>query len=276
MIMKQITKFLMMLSLIAIPVTFTSCGSDDDYYYGHNNLLVRDAVQNYWNTYPSGTDYNTTKTWFWYYYPRATDSEFAAFMEAVNYGHVDNNKPVYNEQLVAQAKMLIGEWAGKMTLAYDENGKRQSQTFHARMKFFQYEDSKNSFSGHGVEVDTDSNGATQTLDFTWYIDKNGDIYIKYTKSGTIFRMDAKSSTKGFHLGYENQKGYDTFFGYGVGTNTTDEFYIDLARQSTNNAKGKLVKSRTASGDIAGKVFGNATQNIEPAYSQTSVSGLRAR
>ena len=55
-------------------------------------------------------------------------------------------------------------------------------------------------------------------------------------------MDANSSQKGFHLGYESQKGYDTFYGYGVSTNTTDEFYIDLARQATNKCKGKDIES----------------------------------
>ena len=144
------------------------------------------------------------------------------------------------------------------------------------MKFFQYETSKNSLSGHGTEVDTGADGSTQTLDFSWSVDKNGDIYIKYTKSGTIFRMDAHSSQKGFHLGYEKAKGYDTFYGYGVSTNTTDEFYIDLARQATNNAKGRMMKSRTATEDVTCRVFGKAVRNSGPAYSAKAVSGLRER
>ena len=144
------------------------------------------------------------------------------------------------------------------------------------MKFFQYESSKNSLSGHGTEVDTANDGSTQTLDFSWYIDKNGDIYIKYTKSGTIFRMDAKSNQKGFHLGYESQKGYDTFYGYGVSTNTTDEFYIDLARQATNNAKAKILKAYTTTNNIGNYVFGNATRNYNSLNSAKAIDGLRAR
>lgn len=266
--MKQITKFLMVLALVAVPVGFTSCDDDEEYCYYYNDL-VTEAVRNYWYTYPSGADYDTTRNWFLYYYPSATAVEFAEFMNAVNYGNV-------NDPLMAEAQMLSGEWAGKMTIAFDENGKRLSQTFYANMKFFQYETSKNSLSGHGTEVDTGADGSTQTLDFSWSVDKNGDIYIKYTKSGTIFRMDAHSSQKGFHLGYEKAKGYDTFYGYGVSTNTTDEFYIDLARQATNNAKGRIMKSRTATEDVTCRVFGKAVRNSGPAYSAKAVSGLRER
>lgn len=273
--MKQITKFLMALTLVAVPVGFTSCDNEEEYHYYYNDL-VTEAVRNYWYTYPSGADYYTTRDWFLYHYPSATAVELAKFMEAVNYGYVDNYKPKENDPLMAEVQMLTGEWAGDMTIYFDEKGKRMSQTFHANMKFFQYESSKKSLSGHGTEVDTANDGSTQTLDFSWYIDKNGDIYIKYTKSGTIFRMDAKSNQKGFHLGYESQKGYDTFFGYGVSTNTTDEFYIDLARQATNNAKAKILKAYTTTNNIGNYVFGNATRNYNSLNSAKTIDGLRAR
>ncbi|MBF1500546.1 MAG: hypothetical protein HXN82_06795 [Prevotella pallens] len=273
--MKQITKFLMALTLVAVPVGFTSCDNEEEYHYYYNDL-VTEAVRNYWYTYPSGADYYTTRDWFLYHYPSATAIELAKFMEAVNYGYIDNYNPKENDPLMAEVQMLTGEWAGDMTIYFDEKGKRMSQTFHANMKFFQYESSKNSLSGHGTEVDTAGNGATQTLDFSWFVDKNGDIYIKYTKSGTIFRMDAKSSKKGFHLGYEKAKGYDTFYGYGISTNTTDEFVIDLARQATSNGKGRMVKSRTATGKIAGEVFGKAILNDAAEHKAKAVSGLRER
>lgn len=273
--MRQITKFLMVLALIALPMGFTSCDTEDDYYPPYSSL-VTEAVQNYWRAYPGGTDYYTTREWFLYYYPMATAAELADFMDAVNYDYVDNYNPSNNDPLLNEVQMLSGEWAGNMTIAFDKNEQRLSQTFHANMKFFQYESSKNSLSGHGTEVDTANDGSTQTLDFSWYIDKNGDIYIKYTKSGTIFRMDAKSNQKGFHLGYESQKGYDTFYGYGVSTNTTDEFYIDLARQATNNAKAKILKAYTTTNNIGNYVFGNATRNYNSLNSAKAIDGLRAR
>ena len=222
--MRQITKFLMVLALIALPMGFTSCDTEDDYYPPYSSL-VTEAVQNYWRAYPGGTDYYTTREWFLYYYPMATAAELADFMDAVNYDYVDNYNPSNNDPLLNEVQMLSGEWAGNMTIAFD---------------------------------------------------KNGDIYIKYTKSGTIFRMDAKSSQKGFHLGYESQKGYDTFFGYGVSTNTTDEFYIDLARQATNNAKAKILKAYTTTNNIGNYVFGNATRNYNSLNSAKAIDGLRAR
>lgn len=168
--MRQITKFLMVLALIALPMGFTSCDTEDDYYPPYSSL-VTEAVQNYWRAYPGGTDYYTTREWFLYYYPMATAAELADFMDAVNYDYVDNYNPSNNDPLLNEVQMLSGEWAGNMTIAFDENGQRLSQTFHANMKFFQYESSKKSLSGHGTEVDTANDGSTQTLDFSWYIDK---------------------------------------------------------------------------------------------------------
>ena len=73
-----------------------------------------------------------------------------------------------------------------------------------------------------------------------------------------------------------RKGYDTFFGYGVSTNTTDEFYIDLARQATNNAKAKILKAYTTTNNIGNYVFGNATRNYNSLNSAKTIDGLRAR
>lgn len=49
--MRQITKFLMVLALIALPMGFTSCDTEDDYYPPYSSL-VTEAVQNYWRAYP--------------------------------------------------------------------------------------------------------------------------------------------------------------------------------------------------------------------------------
>ena len=94
----------------------------------------------------------------------------------------------------------------------DSTKKRVSDQFKANMKFFQYNSSANSLGGNGVEVDTNAKGDQQTLAFSWYVNTDGNIYIKYTKSGNVFVLDSKSDKNGFHLGYEKEKGYDTFFG----------------------------------------------------------------
>ena len=85
---------------------------------------------------------------------------------------------------------------------------------------------------------------------------NGDIYIKYKKSGATFVLDYGSSQAGFHLGYEDKKGYDTFFGYMIGTGSVkgDVIYFDFERlNNTNNAK-----AQTRGADVTEhKSFGKA-------------------
>lgn len=89
------------------------------------------------------------------------------------------------------------------------------------------------------------------MKFSWYIDNNGDIYIKYA-SGATYVMDANASQYGFHLGAEQGKRYDTFFGYMIGTGMAkgDIMYIDLERNSANGAR--VSRSSTSTGSSFGK------------------------
>ena len=273
--MRRISKFFLALAIVVSPLALTSC--DDDYY----DNLVTSAVRNYLYQYPDGTSYYTAYNWFYYNYPEATTSEFYAFMDAVGsnrYYNWDNNyRQEQNTQvsrLVEEAQTLTGEWAGDMTIEYTDNktGQRLSSSFHANMKFFQYNSSANSLQGNGVEVDTDAQGNTQTLAFSWNIDNNGDIYIKYTNSGTIFRLVMNSSTEGFHLGYQQAKGYDTFFGTARSTNTTDVMSFNLARQRPANAKAQNALTRASSKAS----FGSAKANDYAKNSAGAVNGLRER
>jgi len=281
--MKRITKLFLALAIVASPLTLTSCDNDfydgDDYYYYNN--LVTSAVRNYLYQYPNGSSYYTAYNWFYYNYPEATTSEFYAFMDAVGsnrYYNWDNNyRQEQNTQvsrLVQEAQTLTGEWAGSMTIEYtDDNTKqRMRNSFQANMKFFQYNSSANSLQGNGVEVDTAAQGNTQTLAFSWNVDNNGDIYIKYTNSGTIFRLDMKSTNEGFHLGYEQAKGYDTFFGTARSTNTTDVMSFNLARQRPANAKTENALTRASSKAS----FGSAKANDYAKNSAGAVNGLRKR
>ncbi len=273
--MRRISKFFLALAIVVSPLALTSC--DDDYY----DNLVTSAVRNYLYQYPDGSSYYTAYNWFYYNYPEATTSEFYAFMDAVGsnrYYNWDNNfRQEQNTQvsrLVEEAQTLTGEWAGSMTIEYtDDNTKqRMRNSFHANMKFFQYNSSANSLQGNGVEVDTDAQGNTQTLAFSWNIDNNGDIYIKYTNSGTIFRLVMNSSTEGFHLGYQQAKGYDTFFGMARSTNTTDVMNFNLARQRPANAKAQNALTRASSKAS----FGSAKENDYAQKTVGAVNGLRER
>ena len=273
--MRRISKFFLALAIVASPLALTSC--DDDYY----DDLVTSAVQNYLREYPSGSSYYTAYNWFYYYYPEATTSEFYAFMDAVgnnsSYNWNNNYRQEENRQvnkLVEEAQTLTGEWDGNMTVEYtdDATHQRKRDSFRANMKFFQYNSSANSLQGNGVEVDTDAQGNTQTLAFSWKVLDNGSIEIKYTKTGTIFNLDINATNDGFHLGYDKTKGYDTFYGVARSTNTTDVMRFDLARQRPASAKAQNALTRASSKAS----FGSAEANDYAKNSAGAVNGLRER
>lgn len=279
--MRRISKFFMALAIVASPLALTNCDDDpwgdNNYYY---NDLVSDAVRNYLREYPSGSSYYTAYNWFYYYYPEATTSEFYAFMDAVGYNSSYNWNNNYRQEengqvnTLVEAQTLTGEWDGNMTLEYtdDTTHQRKRNSFRANMKFFQYNSSANSLQGNGVEVDTDAQGNTQTLAFSWKVLDNGNIEIKYTKTGTIFNLDINATNDGFHLGYESAKGYDTFYGTARSTNTTDVMRFDLARQRPASAKAQNALTRASSKAS----FGSAKANEYAKNSVGAVNGLRER
>ena len=280
--MRRISKFFMALAIVASPLALTSCDDDpwgdNNYYY---NDLVTAAVRNYLREYPNGSSYYTAYNWFYYYYPEATTSEFYAFMDAVgnnsSYNWNNNYRREENGQvnkLVEEAQTLTGEWDGDMTNEYtdDKTGQRLSSSFHANMKFFQYKSSANSLQGNGVEVDTDAQGKTQTLDFSWRVLDNGNIEIKYSNTKTKFILDATAVNDGFHLGYDETKGYDTFYGVARSTNTTDVMRFDLARQRPASAKAQNALTRASSKAS----FGSAKANDYAKNSAGAVNGLHER
>ena len=279
--MRRISKFFLALAIVASPLALTSCDDDPwgdgSYYY---NDLVTDAVRNYLREYPSGSSYYTAYNWFYYYYPEATTSEFYAFMDAVGYNSSYNWNNNYRQEengqvnTLVEAQTLTGEWDGNMTLEYtdDTTHQRKRNSFRANMKFFQYNSSANSLQGNGVEVDTDAQGNTQTLAFSWKVLDNGNIEIKYTKTGTIFNLDINATNDGFHLGYDKTKGYDTFYGVARSTNTTDVMRFDLARQRPASAKAQNALTRASSKAS----FGSAKANDYAKNSAGAVNGLRER
>ena len=279
--MRRISKLFLALAIVAGPLTLASCDNDpwgdDNYYY---NDLVSDAVRNYLREYPSGSSYYTAYNWFYYNYPEATTQEFYAFMDAVGYNSSYNWNNNYRQEengqvnTLVEAQTLTGEWDGNMTLEYtdDTTHQRKRNSFRANMKFFQYKSSANSLQGNGVEVDTDAQGNTQTLAFSWKVLDNGNIEIKYTKTGTIFNLDINATNDGFHLGYDKTKGYDTFYGVARSTNTTDVMRFDLARQRPASAKAQNALTRASSKAS----FGSAKANDYAKNSAGAVNGLRER
>ncbi|MDZ3817773.1 hypothetical protein [Prevotella bivia] len=271
--MKRFTKLFLALALLSTPVTFTSC--DSSYYEEYGVSLVDNAINDFIASRLS-RDYRTAYNWFWYHYPEATNYEFDQFMSAILVGfpndaywddynsnnyrwnnYYNNEINAQNNDLLAEAQALTGEWIGRIQYEYtdEQTNLRKVDQFTANMKFFQYNSAVNSVSGNGVEIDMNDKGETNTLEFAWYINTDGSIYIKYKRTGTIFILDA--SKQKFHLGTEVGKSVDTFFGDAYSSNTTDYMKIDLERASSRASVGKKTT----------RSFGGATKNT---FSDTSV------
>lgn len=195
--MKKITRILTVLAVAALPFAFTSCDDDYDYWYG--------------DTYP-----------WWYNYHE----------DGGRWDYGDNNDDNPGNTLVDEAQVLNGEWNG--TMAYTNGSDGTTNQFYATMTFVQ--NNSNAIKGTGTEYDYYRNddgsvGNSQTLHFSWYIDNNGDIYVKYD-SGSTFVMDMNASQHGFYL----DEATGVFRGYMIGTNNSDLIYFDFTRQ-TSGAKG---------------------------------------
>lgn len=224
--MKKMKKILMLMAVAVTSFTFTACDDDpwDDDYYWHDDY--------YWYD-----DYNHGG-WGW-------------DQGGWNQGAQGSS----NRDLLEEAQTLVGDWNGNVQLSElaSDGNSRNNYQFDANMIFYQDKNNSNSLSGNGIEIDyaTDGSDDQQTLKFSWYIDNNGDIYIKYA-SGATYVMDAKPSQYGFHLGPEQGKRYDTFFGYmiGIGMAKGNIIYIDLERNSSNGARAS--RSSTSSGSSFGK------------------------
>lgn len=216
--MKKVYSLLTMAVIAAMSLTMTSCDGDDYWYdpYG-------------W--------YDHYDDWGW------NNNDW-------NNGSQGGSQ---NSDLVDMAQLLTGEWYGSVTYSYlsDDGQSRQTDEFYADMKFFQYANTRDALSGEGVETDYvyNEDGTVknqQTLEFSWYINNNMDLYIKYKDTGATYVMDYGSSQAGWHIGEEEGYNVDTFWGYMIGTGKVkgDILYINLLRQNTvNNSKVAKVQAK---------------------------------
>ena len=221
--MKKFNRIWMWMAIAAASFSFTSC-DDDDYWYDDYNHGGWGWNQGDWNNGSNGS--------------------------------LDN-------LLLSEAQTLTGDWRGSALLSElaDDGQSRNNYSFNTEMTFYQAGDKVNSLSGNGVEVDyIEETGESQTLKFTWYIDKNGDIYIRYNDTGATYVMDAGAKQYGFHLGQEDGKMVDTFYGYMIGTGAAkgDVMQIDLERYDPSGAR---MKTRSAVTDSVAPSFGKATGRV---------------
>ncbi len=216
--MKKFNRIWMWMAIAVASFSFTSC-DDDDYWYD---------------------DYNHGG-WGWY---------------GGDWNNGSNGSQ--DDCLLSEAQTLIGDWRGSVLLSElaEDGQSRDNYSFNAAMTFYQTGNKVNTLCGDGIEQDyIEETGETQPLKFTWYIDNNGDIYIRYNDSGATYVMDAGAKQYGFFLG--DEKGQDVFYGYMIGTGKAkgDVMQIDLVRYDPSGARKK---TRSAATDSVAPSFGKAT------------------
>lgn len=210
--MKKLKSMMMLMAIAAASFTFTSCDDDD---YWHDDY-------GWYDNYNHGD-------WGW------------------NQGDWNNGNS-QDDDLLEEAQALSGQWSGSVQLSElaDDKQSRNNYDFDATMTFTQ--NNSRSLSGTGVEIDyaTDGSDATQSYRFSWYVDDNGDIYIKYA-SGATYVMDAGASQYGFKLNLGDNPKDDEFYGYMIGTGTAkgDIMYIDMQRDQSDDYS--YVRRTTRSG-----------------------------
>ena len=203
--MKKITYLALMAFVAFAPFMFTSCY--EDHYYDD---------------------------WSWrngYWYGRYNYN---------NQNHNQNQNQNNNSTIEAEGACLVGTWVGEMVYTYpDDDGRKAQARFNAEMVFKL--NSNNSYTeGIGTEIDWAGN-ESQTLSFTWYIDKYGNIYVRYTDTGKTFMLDVQSETKGFYLDETS------FNGYMVAQKDVEEIEFSFTRNSgTRRVRGKsTIKADTS-------------------------------
>ena len=137
-------KIMMAVAVIAaMPMLFTSCDDDPDYWY-----------DDWYDGWTWGDDYNN----------RPDDN-------------VDNQ-----DFFVAMAQTLNGQWRGDLK-AYqvDEHGVAVDSIYYSTdIEFVQYNSTAISGTGTQYDYNPQTNEKEMQRDFTWYIDpKTGDIYLTY-------------------------------------------------------------------------------------------------
>ncbi len=144
-------------------------------------------------------------------------------------GGNNNNNNNGGSTIEDEGACLLGTWVGEMIYMYpNADGSTGKARFNAEM-VFQMNKNNSYTEGVGTEIDR-AGEQTQTLSFTWYIDKSGNIYVRYTDTGKTFMLDILSSSKGFYL--DNSK----FNGFMVAQKDVEEIEFNFTRSGNNNSR----------------------------------------
>ena len=195
--MKTFKIMMAVAAIAAMPMLFTSCDDDPDYWY-----------DDWYDGWTWGDDYNN----------RPDDN-------------VDNQ-----DFFVAMAQTLNGQWRGDLK-AYqvDEHGVAVDSIYYSTdIEFVQYNSTAISGTGTQYDYNPHTNEKELQRDFTWYIDpKTGDIYITYKK----VHEGGSTTDYVMRVAYDDLNLNDrTFTGYLWSSDgaEVDDFWFN--RYNVNNAK----------------------------------------
>jgi len=195
--MKTFKIMMAVAAIAAMPMLFTSCDDDPDYWY-----------DDWYDGWTWGDDYNN----------RPDDN-------------VDNQ-----DFFVAMAQTLNGQWRGDLK-AYqvDEHGVAVDSIYYSTdIEFVQYNSTAISGTGTQYDYNPHTNEKELQRDFTWYIDpKTGDIYITYKK----VHEGGSTTDYVMRIAYNDLNLNDrTFTGYlwSSDGDEVDDFWFN--RYNVNNAK----------------------------------------
>ena len=194
--MKAFKIMMAVAAIAAMPMLFTSCDDDPDYWY-----------DDWYDGWTWGDDYNN----------RPDDN-------------VDNQ-----DFFVAMAQTLNGQWRGDLK-AYqvDEHGVAVDSIYYSTdIEFVQYNSTAISGTGTQYDYNPQTNEKEMQRDFTWYIDpKTGDIYLTYKE----VHEGGSTTDYVMRIAYNDLNLNDrTFTGYlwSSDGDEVDDFWFD---RYTGNAK----------------------------------------
>jgi len=205
--MKTFKIMMAVAAIAAMPMLFTSCDDDPDYWY-----------DDWYDGWTWGDDYNN----------RPDDN-------------VDNQ-----DFFVAMAQTLNGQWRGDLK-AYqvDEHGVAVDSIYYSTdIEFVQYNSTAISGTGTQYDYNPQTNEKELQRDFTWYIDpKTGDIYLTYK---TVLE-NGSTTDYVMRVAYDDLNLNDrTFTGYlwSSAGGEVDDFWFNRYTENAKAATRGADKSKT--------------------------------
>lgn len=237
--MKRYFYFAILVMLIAVPMTFTSCDDDDDYLYYGQGFNLDQAVDDYLDFYGEfGTDENTTKQWFNQHYYGYGGSDYYYNQDWSDF--YNSLLKIYKQYQQQMADYLCtSAWQGRMKVTYSNSDGSKGQ-YTCTVEYDFDRSSTTATTGRGIEkrVNFSDGSADSQAAFTWEVDGYGNIIFTFDDN---FQMVLYYSD----LSYLNDKQFE-----GTISSNTQGYneYYNVVLQHVTYAKPNVLRSQALSSD----------------------------